>query len=57
VSALTLKVLFDANADAMAATAQGWLAMAEDLDNAAEELIRGSRDRVHVWPMGASASR
>jgi hypothetical protein len=52
VSALTLQVLFDANADAMSIKAQGWLAMAEALDNATENLIRGSRDLEHVWPVG-----
>jgi hypothetical protein len=43
VSALTLQVLFDANADAMSTKAQAWLALAEALDNATEDLIHGSR--------------
>jgi hypothetical protein len=55
VSALTLQVLFDANADAMSTKAQAWLALAEALDNATEDLIHGSRDLEHVWPMGPAA--
>ncbi len=52
---LTLQVLFDTNGDAIAAKAQGWLAMAEALDNATEDLIRGSRDLENVWPLGPAA--
>src|SRR5687768_7558712 len=55
MNALSLQVLFDTNADALATTAQGWLAMAEALDNACEDLIRGSRDLEHVWPLGPAA--
>ena len=49
---LTLQVLFDTNTDAIATKAQAWLAMAEALDNATEDLIRGSRDLEDVWPLG-----
>lgn len=55
MTGLTLQALFDADADAVAAAAQGWLAMAEAVDNATEGLIRGTRDLAHVWPEGAAA--
>ena len=55
MTGLTLQALFDTNADAIASTAQGWLAMAEALDNATEDLIRGTRDLDHAWDSGPAA--
>lgn len=52
---MTLQVLSDVSAERVAASAQAWLSMAEDLDNSTEDLIRGSRDLEDVWPSGAAA--
>lgn len=52
---LTLKILWDTSADAIAARASAWSAMAEDIDNAAEEVIRGTREIEDVWPSGPAA--
>jgi hypothetical protein len=52
---LTLQDLVGVDPGAIRASADAWDAMAEDLDDAAEELIRGSRDLHHVWPDGPAA--
>lgn len=52
---LTLQQLFDANPDAIRANAHAWLAMADSLDDACEDLIKGSRDLPGVWRDGAAA--
>jgi hypothetical protein len=55
MTALTVRVLFDANVDAMSAQAHAWLTMAQALDSATDDLIRASRDLEHVWPLGTAA--
>jgi hypothetical protein len=52
---LTLQDLVDADPGAFSRSAQAWEAMAEGLDDATEDLIRGSRDLEHVWPDGPAA--
>ncbi|WP_199509617.1 alpha/beta hydrolase [Nucisporomicrobium flavum] len=52
---LTLKVLWDTSPEAIATRAAAWTDMAKDIDDAAEEVIRGSRDVEDVWPSGAAA--
>ena len=52
---LTLQTLQAANPDAVAAGAAEWLALAEAIDNTAEELIRNTRDLEHVWSSGPAA--
>ena len=52
---LTLKLLWDTSPEAIATKAAAWTDMAEDIDNAAEEVIRGSRDIEDVWPSGPAA--
>jgi hypothetical protein len=55
VSGPTLRVLRDTDAAAVAAAAGEWLALADGIDDSAEELIRGSRDLEHAWPRGAAS--
>jgi hypothetical protein len=55
MAGLTLQHLYDAGAERVAASAQAWLGLAEDLDNTTENLIRGSRELEDVWPAGAAA--
>ena len=55
VTGLTLQMLLAADAGAFTAAAQAWQAMAEDLDNAAEDLIRGTRDLEDAWPSGPAS--
>jgi len=55
MSGLTLQVLRDTDAAAVAAAAGEWLALADEIDDGAEELIRGSRDLEHAWPQGTAA--
>jgi uncharacterized protein YukE len=55
MSGITLRMLWDTSADAIADRSAAWLGMAESLDNACEELIRGTRDLEHVWPTGPAA--
>jgi len=55
MSGLTLQVLQQANPDAIAAGAGEWLALAEAIDNTAEELIRNTRDLQDVWRSGSAA--
>lgn len=55
MAGLTLQALYDAGADRVAASSQAWLGMAEDLDNATESLIRGSRDLEDAWPAGPAS--
>jgi hypothetical protein len=57
VAAMTLQVLSEVSAERVAASAQAWLSMAQDLDDTTEDLIRGSRDLEDVWPSGTSAQR
>ena len=52
---LTLKLLWDTSPEAIATRAAAWTDMAEDIDDAAEEVIRGSRDIEDVWPSGPAA--
>jgi Alpha/beta hydrolase len=52
---LTLKLLWDTSPEAIATKSAAWTDMAEDIDNAAEEVIRGSRDIEDVWPSGPAA--
>ncbi|MBE1491765.1 hypothetical protein [Plantactinospora soyae] len=37
------------------AAAGRWRDLAEDIDNAAEDLIRGTRDLAQVWPEGPAS--
>ncbi len=53
--AFTLQTLVGTNVDQVAVAADAWLRMANDLDDACEELIRGGRDLPHAWPMGTAA--
>ena len=55
MTALTMQALFDVSAEHVATSAQAWLDMAEALDDATEELIRGSRSLPEVWPLGDAA--
>ncbi|MEV4705266.1 alpha/beta hydrolase [Actinoplanes sp. NPDC049316] len=52
---LTLKLLWDTSPEAIATRAAAWTDMAQDIDDAAEEVIRGSRDIEDVWPSGPAA--
>jgi uncharacterized protein YukE len=55
MSAVTLPQLLGADPEAFRRCARGWQALAEDLDNAAEEFLRGTRDLAEVWPCGPAA--
>lgn len=55
MAGLTLQALYDAGADRVEAGSQAWLGLAEDLDNATESLIRGSRELPDAWPSGPAA--
>lgn len=55
MSALTLADLLAADPAPFAAAAHAWEALAEDLDNAAEQLIRGTRTLPEAWPDGPAA--
>jgi len=52
---ITLRMLVDADTEAIARQAQGWLRMAAALDDACEELIRGSSELEHVWTASPAA--
>ncbi|RZU48750.1 alpha/beta hydrolase family protein [Krasilnikovia cinnamomea] len=53
--AFTLQTLLDADPERVHAAAEAWLAVAGDLDDACEDLIRGSRDLPYAWPLGPAA--
>ncbi|MEU4215132.1 alpha/beta hydrolase [Actinoplanes sp. NPDC026623] len=53
--AFTLQTLLGADPGRVHAAAEAWLAMAGDLDDACEDLIRGSRDLPDAWPLGPAA--
>ncbi|MEV1286338.1 alpha/beta hydrolase [Micromonospora sp. NPDC049679] len=55
MSVVSLRQLLDADAAPVAAAAVAWQAMAEELDNAAEQLIRGTRDLEDAWPEGPAS--
>ncbi|MEV4346802.1 alpha/beta hydrolase [Actinoplanes sp. NPDC049596] len=57
MSEITLRMLFDVDTAAIGRRAEGWLRMANSLDDACEELIRASRDLENVWPSGDTAVR
>ncbi len=52
---ITLQALFDANTDKVQAAAQAWTAMADALDDACENLIKGTQDLEYQWPDGQAA--
>ena len=52
MSALTLAQLLAADPQSFHGAAQSWLALADDLDDAAEDVIRGTRDLENAWPAG-----
>ncbi len=54
---LTLRLLVDTDTDtgSISANAQAWNAMADALDDATEDLIKGTRELEHVWPSGRAA--
>jgi hypothetical protein len=57
VSALSLRQLLSADPAPFHTAAAAWEGLAEDLDNAVEELIRDTRTLEYAWPSGpASAS-
>ncbi|RZU49360.1 alpha/beta hydrolase family protein [Krasilnikovia cinnamomea] len=53
--AFTMQTLLDADPGRIHIAAEAWLAMAGDLDDACEELIRGSRDLPDAWQLGPAA--
>ncbi|RZU51264.1 alpha/beta hydrolase family protein [Krasilnikovia cinnamomea] len=53
--AFTLQTLLDADPGRVHIASEAWLAMAADLDDACEDLIRGSRDLPYAWTLGAAA--
>jgi hypothetical protein len=53
---LTLQALMDTDVAAMEATARGWLALAEGIDETAEALIRGTRTLEDAWSDGPAAA-
>ncbi|GIF21666.1 hypothetical protein BJ973_004890 [Actinoplanes tereljensis] len=55
MSVVTLRMLFDVDTAAIGRRADGWLRMANGIDDACEQLIRVSRDLEHVWPDGPAA--
>lgn len=55
MSGLTLATLLAADAGAVGEAAAAWRKLAEDVDNAAEELIRGTRALEDAWPLGPAS--
>ncbi|WP_433794997.1 alpha/beta hydrolase [Actinoplanes sp. CA-252034] len=56
MSALTLRQLLATDVTPWHTAAETWQKLAQGLDDAAERLIRGTRDLAHVWPSGAGAT-
>ncbi|WP_019869997.1 alpha/beta hydrolase [Salinispora oceanensis] len=56
MSDLTLRDVLDFRPDPWHESAQVWGRLAQGIDDAAEQLIRGSRDLVHVWPAGRASA-
>jgi hypothetical protein len=56
MSALTLRQLLASDVTPWHSAAETWQQLAQRVDDAAERLIRGTRDLPHVWPSGAGAS-
>lgn len=56
MSGLTLRDVLDFRPDPWHESAQVWGRLAQGIDDAAEQLIRGSRDLVHVWPDGRASA-
>ncbi|HYN95507.1 MAG TPA: alpha/beta hydrolase [Pilimelia sp.] len=52
MSELTLGQLCQSTPGPFASAAQAWKGLAEELDNAAEQFIRGTRDLDDAWPEG-----
>ncbi len=52
---ISLQVLFDTNVDTVRAAADAWNATADHLDDACENLIKGTRDLEYQWPDGPAA--
>lgn len=55
MSELSLALLLAAEPAPFRTAAAAWRGLADDLDNGAEELIRGTRDLEHVWPLGTAS--
>ena len=55
MSGMTLQVVLAADAGSFAVAARQWQAMAGDLDNVAEDLIRGTRGLEDVWALGPAS--
>lgn len=56
MSDLTLRDVLDFRPDPWHATAQVWGRLAQGVDDVAEQVIRGTRDLVHVWPDGRASA-
>lgn len=56
MSGVTLPQLLAANPGGFRQAADGWRALAEDVDNAAEEFIRSTRDIAYAWPSGPAST-
>jgi hypothetical protein len=52
---ISLRVLFDADTAKARAAGHAWTAMADTLDDACEELIKGTQDLEYQWPDGPAA--
>lgn len=55
MSAITLGDLLTADPEAFRRSATEWKALAEDIDNAAEQLIRDTRALEDAWPQGPAS--
>ncbi len=56
MSDLTLRDVLEFRPDPWHESARVWGRLAQGIDDAAEQLIRGSRDLVHVWPDGRASA-
>lgn len=56
MSGLTLRDVLDFRPGPWHESARVWGRLAQGIDDAAEQLIRGTRDLVHVWPEGRASA-
>ncbi|MFI5931825.1 alpha/beta hydrolase [Actinoplanes sp. NPDC051494] len=56
MSGITLKLLMDTDVSGVEQAAQAWLGLAEQIDDTAEGLIRGTRPLEDAWPDGTAGA-